>query len=64
MCPDRSVEYFIILDTEGLNSPERADKEYDHKIVLFTMLCCDFLIINSCKDMTDSMISILKMCAV
>jgi len=64
MCPGGQVEYFIILDTEGLNSPERADKEYDRKIVLFTLLCSDFLIINSRGDMTDSMVSILKMCAV
>ena len=51
------VEYLIILDTEGLNSPERAagdrsDKEYDRKIVLFTLLCSDFLIINSSGDMS------------
>ena len=54
----------ILLDTEGLNSPERSNQEYDRKIVLFTLLCSDFLIINSRGDMTDSMISILKMCAV
>ena len=64
MCPSGDVEYFIILDTEGLNSPERADKEYDRKIVLFTLLCSDFLIINSKGDMTESMISLLKMCIV
>ena len=52
MCPDGSVEYFLILDTEGLNSPERSDEEYDRKIVLFTLLCSDVLIINSKGDMT------------
>ena len=51
------VEYLVILDTEGLNSPERAasdrpDSEYDRKIVLFTLLCSDFLIINSSGDMS------------
>ncbi len=51
------VEYLIILDTEGLNSPERAEgekneSEYDRKIVLFTLLCSDFLIINSSGDMS------------
>ena len=64
MCPGGEVEYFIILDTEGLNSPERTDKEYDRKIVLFTLLCSDFLIVNACKDMTAEMASILKICAV
>ena len=38
----------IILDTEGLQSPNRADcDEYDRKIVLFAMLNSDILIINS-----------------
>ena len=64
MCTNSSVEYVMVLDTEGLNSPERSDEEYDRKIVLFTLLCSDFLIVNSSGDMTDSMIRILKMCAV
>ena len=54
----------MLLDTEGLNSPERSDDEYDRKIVLFTMLSSDFLIVNSSGDMIDSMTKILKMCAV
>ncbi len=50
------MEYLIILDTEGLNSHDRAEgdrsfSEYDHKIALFTLLCSDFLIINSSGDM-------------
>ena len=64
MCPNGDVEYLIILDTEGLNSPERSDKEYDRKIVLFTLMCSDFLIVNSRGDMTPSMTDILKMCTV
>ena len=47
------VEYLIILDTEGLNSPERAEPEYDRKIVMFSLLCSDFLIINSRGEMDD-----------
>ena len=35
-----------MLDTEGLQSPERIDAEYDRKIVLFAMLSADILIIN------------------
>ena len=38
----------IILDTEGLQSPNWVDcDEYDRKIVLFAMLNSDILIINS-----------------
>ena len=58
------IEYVMLLDTEGLNSPERSDDEYDRKIVLFTLLSSDFLIVNSKGDMTDSMTKILKLCAV
>jgi predicted GTPase len=64
MCPNGDVEYLILLDTEGLNSPERQDKEYDRKIVLFTLMCSDFLIVNSRGDMTPAMTDILKMCTV
>ena len=65
----RDVDYLIILDTEGLNSPERAegdrpDSEYDRKIVLFTLLCSDFLIINSSGDMSLQMKELIKICAV
>jgi hypothetical protein len=40
-----------MLDTEGLQSPERNDPEYDRKIVLFAMLAADVLIINNKGDM-------------
>ena len=58
------VEFLIILDTEGLNSPERAEPEYDRKIVMFTLLCSDFLIINSRGDMSYQMKELIKICAV
>ena len=69
MKKDSDVDYLIILDTEGLNSPERAefdrpDSEYDRKIVLFTLLCSDFLIINSSGDMSLQMKELIKICAV
>ena len=48
-----------MLDTEGLQSPDRKDDEYDRKIVLFAMLAADLLIINSKGDMNQSMINTL-----
>ena len=60
----KDVEYLIILDTEGLNSPERAEPEYDRKIVIFTLLCSDFLIINSRGDMSYQMKELIKICTV
>ena len=53
----------LILDTEGLQSPERLDDEYDRKIVMFALLCSDLLIINTNGDMSSNMTNIIKMCA-
>jgi hypothetical protein len=51
-----------MLDTEGLQSPERIDDEYDRKIVLFAMLSADILIINNKGEINANMINTLKMC--
>ena len=53
----------LLLDTEGLQSPERLNDEYDRKIVMFALLCSDILIINSKGDINSGMTNILKMCA-
>jgi hypothetical protein len=52
------------LDTEGLQSPERIDDEYDRKIVLFAMLSADILIINNKGEINSKMINTLKMCCI
>jgi len=36
-----------MLDTEGLQSPENINHEYDRKIVLFAMMSANLLIINN-----------------
>ena len=54
----------MILDTEGLRSPERIDDEYDRKIVLFAMLSANLLIVNSKGEINVNMIETLKMCCV
>ena len=51
-----------MLDTEGLQSPERIDDEYERKIVLFAMLSANLLIINNKCEINDQMINTLKMC--
>jgi hypothetical protein len=52
------VNWLLMLDTEGLQSPERKrldrnSDEYDRKIVLFAMLAADVLIINSKGEMNS-----------
>ena len=44
---DGKVRWLLMLDTEGLQSPEKIDDEYDRKIVLFGMLSANVLIINN-----------------
>ena len=56
------VKWLLMLDTEGLQSPERIDDEYDRKIVLFAMLSSNFLIINNKGEINAQMINTLKMC--
>ena len=51
-----------MLDTEGLQSAERIDDEYDRKIVLFAMLSANLLIINNKGEIHSDMINTLKMC--
>jgi hypothetical protein len=59
-----NVKWLIMLDTEGLQSPERIDDEYDRKIVLFAMLSSDVLIINSRGEINSPMLNTLKVCCV
>jgi hypothetical protein len=44
---EAGVRWLLMLDTEGLQSPEKIDDEYDRKIVLFAMLSANVLIINN-----------------
>jgi hypothetical protein len=53
------VQWLLLLDTEGLGSPERNDPEYDKKIVLFAMLAADVIIINSQGEIKAQMIDLL-----
>ena len=53
-----------MLDTEGLQSPEKINDEYDRKIVLFAMLSSDVLIINNRGEINSPMINTLKVCCV
>ena len=52
------------MDTEGLQSPERNDDEYDRKIILFAMLSADILIFNSKGDMDGNILKTLKICTI
>ena len=58
------MKWLLLLDTEGLQSPERNDDEYDRKIILFAMLSADILIFNSKGDMDGKILETLKICTI
>ena len=40
-------DYFLVLDTEGLQSIEKGDREYDRKLILFAFAVSNVVIFNS-----------------
>ncbi len=51
-----------MLDTEGLQSSENINDEYDRKIVLFAMMSSNLLIINNKGEINSNMANTLKIC--
>jgi len=61
--PIKEYDYYLILDTEGIQAVETADAEYDHKVVLFILAVWDVVIINVKDDINDGMRKTLEICA-
>lgn len=55
-------DYLLILDTEGLQSIEKGDKEYDRKLILFCFAVSNILIINTKDQLTDDVKTTLEIC--
>ncbi|CAD8131511.1 unnamed protein product [Paramecium pentaurelia] len=55
-------DYIIILDTEGLQSPNQEDLEFDKKIALFVLSISDIIIVNVKGDITREFRSLVEMC--
>lgn len=43
------VDYFIVLDTEGLQSLNKCDKNYDTKLMLFTFSVSQLILFNTAQ---------------
>ncbi len=54
----------LVLDTEGLQSVEKNDDEFDRKITLFCLAVSDLVLVNIKGDMHISMKRLLEVCAV
>ncbi|CAD8070845.1 unnamed protein product [Paramecium primaurelia] len=55
-------DYIIILDTEGLQSPNQDDQEFDKKIALFVLSISDIILVNVKGDITKEFRSLVEMC--
>lgn len=67
---ENEVKWVLMLDTEGLLSPENQyssdtrDAEFDRKVLLFALLASDLLIINSQGEIDQKMSELLQICTV
>ncbi|CAK76938.1 unnamed protein product (macronuclear) [Paramecium tetraurelia] len=55
-------DYIIILDTEGLQSPNQEDLEFDKKIALFVLSISDIILVNVKGDITKQFRELVEMC--
>jgi len=56
-------DYIMLIDTEGLLSIEREDKEYDRRIVLFCLAVSHIVIVNMSGEISTTLQEMLKLCA-
>ncbi|CAD8108663.1 unnamed protein product [Paramecium sonneborni] len=59
---DNLFDYLIILDTEGLQSPNQEDPEFDKRIALFVLSISNIIIVNVKGDITIQFRSLIEMC--
>lgn len=57
------IDYIMLIDTEGLLSIEKADKEYDRRLVLFSLAVSHLVIVNMMGDVNDTLRDMLTLCA-
>lgn len=57
-----SFDYFLVIDSEGLQSIEKLDSEYDRKIMLFCLAVSHVVIINIKDQFTHDLEQLLEVC--
>ena len=57
------IDYILLIDTEGLLSVEKADKEYDRRLVLFCLGISHLVLVNMVGDVNETMKDMLTLCA-
>ncbi|CAD7946535.1 unnamed protein product [Amoebophrya sp. A120] len=57
-----NYDMLMVIDTEGLKSPEKGDPEFDRKITLFCLAVSNLVIINVNTELDRSMQELLEIC--
>ncbi|CAF3393231.1 unnamed protein product [Rotaria sp. Silwood2] len=57
------IDYIMLIDTEGLLSIEKGDKEYDRRLVLFSLAVSHLVIVNMMGDINETLKDMLTLCA-
>ncbi|CAF0875790.1 unnamed protein product [Adineta steineri] len=57
------IDYLLLIDTEGLLSIEKGDKEYDRRLVLFSLSVSHLVIVNMMGDINETLKDMLTLCA-
>ena len=55
-------DYLLVLDTEGLQSIEKSDREYDRKLILFAFAVSNIVILNTKDQITDDFKTTIEVC--
>ena len=55
-------DYLLVLDTEGLQSIEKGDPEYDRKLILFAFAVSNIVILNAKDQITEDFKATLEIC--
>ncbi|CAF4089736.1 unnamed protein product, partial [Rotaria sordida] len=56
------IDYIMLIDTEGLLSIEKSDKEYDRRLVLFCLAVSHLVIVNMLGDINETLKDMLTLC--
>ncbi|CAF1183940.1 unnamed protein product [Adineta ricciae] len=59
----QNIDYMMLIDTEGLLSIEKGDKEYDRRLVLFCLAVSHLVIVNMLGDVNETLKDMLTLCA-
>ncbi|CAF5153412.1 unnamed protein product, partial [Rotaria sp. Silwood1] len=57
------IDYIMLIDTEGLLSIEKDDKEYGRRLVLFCLAVSHLVIVNMTGDINETLKDMLTLCA-